>query len=104
MFFGVLLAVYVVAYWGGGWLFSVFLINLIMSTEFIVRQHRDHTNWASLWIAVCKLAGTLSASILNGAMYRNALVLWLGGLCLLADIYYTILLLNERKGKEYEAA
>ena len=60
--------------------------------------------FSTITVSPFRRAITLSATILCGLLYRNLLILWLGGLCLLADIYYVILLLTERKGKEYEAS
>lgn len=104
LFAGVFLMVYIWAYMGNGWKSSVFLINLVMSVEFIVRVHTDASNWTSRFIAVAKLLGTLSATLLNGLQHRDPIVLWLGGLCFFADIYYLILLLRKRKGKAYEVS
>ncbi len=97
LFAGIFLIVFFWAYIGQGWKSSVFVINLIMSVNFIVRMKRDQTHWTSNIIAVTKLLGTFSATVLNGLIYRNMLILWLGGLCLILDIYYMLLLRKEKK-------
>lgn len=88
LFLTVLITVYSVARLAGHWEFSVFLINLLMSLEFLVRLEKDPSAWASRGIAVAKLVGTLAATLLNGLVYTNLAVLWMGGLCLLLDSYY----------------
>lgn len=94
--------IYIVAYRAGYWAYSAFFINLLMSVMFVYRKIYDPAQRTSLSIAILKLIGTLAATIGNGVLVRNSIVLWLGGLCLLLDIYYLILLLRKRKGKEYE--
>lgn len=86
--------VFIWAFLGAGWESSVFVINLIMSLDFIIRLHTDNAKHTSLMIAVAKMIGTLAATILNGIVYVNALVCWLGGLCLILDIYYIVLLVK----------
>lgn len=81
-------ALYLLAYRAKNWEFSAFLINAIMSAAFIIRAHKDPGPWQSRFIAAGKLIGTLAATILNGIIYWNPLLLWLGGLCLLLDSYY----------------
>lgn len=90
----VMLVVYLWAYRAGGWQSSVFVDNIIMSSEFVYRRKRDNAFMPSRFIAVAKLIGTLAATILNGWLIRNMLVLWLGGLCFLLDLYYLILLFD----------
>lgn len=72
------------------WEFSVFLINVLMSAEFIYRLSIDDAQWTSRTIALTKLIGTLAATILNGLIFRNLTVLWLGGICLILDSYYVL--------------
>lgn len=98
----IICAVYLLVQRTGFWETAAFLINLLMSIAFILRKMRDTSPWTSILIAVTKLMGTLSATLCNGWLMENRTVLWLGGLCLLADVYYLILLLGERKGRAYE--
>ena len=88
----VMTAMYLLAYSGGYWEFAAFLINAIMSGLFILRASRDHSPWTSSVIASAKLVGTLAATILNGVIFRNGVILWLGGLCLIFDSYYLMTL------------
>lgn len=93
-----LMIVFATVFWAtriaGKWEFSVFLINAIMSVEFIFRLEKDDSCWTSYTIAVAKLIGTFSATILNGLIFRNMMVLWLGGICLMLDSYYVFRLIK----------
>ena len=91
---------FLMAYTTENWAQWAFAINLLISLAFIWRKVRDRSPWTSLWIACCKLIGTLAATIGDGLLNKNPIILWLGGLCLLADIYYIILLLMRTKGEE----
>ena len=93
---------YTLAYNAGKWEFAAFLINLIMSMGFVLREHRNGNCPDSAIIAVMKLLGTLAATILCGLLNRSPLILWLGGLCFLADSYYVGILFIKRRGKKYE--
>ena len=84
----VLAVMYTLAYRAGKWEFMAFLINLIMSVGFVLRAYQNDTCPKSKIIAILKLSGTLAATILSGLLQRNPLILWLGGLCLLAGVYY----------------
>lgn len=79
------------------WEFSVFLINVIMSAEFIYRLSVDDAQWTSCTIAITKLIGTLAATILNGLIFWNLTVLWLGGICLILDGNYVLRLMKSYK-------
>lgn len=92
---------YVWTYVFNEWEASAFAINAIMSITFSLRFTNDRSAWTSIFIAVCKLIGTLSATILNGICYSNPLLLWLGGVCFLFDGYYLGLLINKLKGDYY---
>lgn len=81
------------------WEFSVFLINVIMSAEFIYRLSVDDSKWTSRTIAITKLIGTLAATTLNGLIFRNLTVLWLGGICLILDGYYALRLIRLNKNE-----
>ena len=70
------------------WEVSAFLINIIMSVAFIVREERGEDLYPSRVIAIAKMIGTLSATILNGIVFRNLVLLWLGGLCFIFDCSY----------------
>ena len=78
------------------WQLSVFIINFIMSTEFVYRINHDDCAWISISIAILKMIGTSAATLLNGIVDRNMLILWIGGLCFIVDIYYIVLLIRER--------
>lgn len=81
-------AMYIFAYYCDLWEISAFCINAVMSIAFLVRTYTDHTLWTSITIATAKLVGTLAATILNGIILWNPLILWLGGLCLICDVFY----------------
>lgn len=93
----VIIAVYLLSRVAGQWENSVFLINVVMSAEFILRLEKDHAPWMSLGIAIAKLIGTFAATLLNGWIYPDSVVLWLGGICLLLDSYYVFRLLKLEK-------
>ncbi len=78
------------------WTFLAFFMNLIMSIEFIFSFNKDATKYSSRFIAITKLIGTLFATLLNGLMYKDQLILGIGGLCLILDIYFLMLLLSKR--------
>lgn len=103
---GLLLAVatamYLLAYKAGKWEFAAFLINAIMSVGFVLRLFQERNQHNSTVIAIMKLLGTLAATILNGWIRRNPLLLWLGGLCFLLDGYYLIVnLCNKKEGEDF---
>lgn len=83
---------FLMAYLLDKWELAAYLINLIMSCAFVVRAVKKPGKWQSRLIAICKLAGTLAATILSGFILREYFLLWLGGLCLLFDIWYVIML------------
>ena len=87
---------------GIGWEISAFAINLTMSVSFVIRARKAPSNWTSLFIAITKLLGTLAATMLDGLLRRNALVLWLGGICMIFDIYYVYILTLRKEGKNNE--
>ena len=87
----IMLVVYLWAYRAGGWQASVFAINAIMSAEFIYRSNKDNCFYQSRFIAGAKMIGTFAATVLNGLFFCDMLVLWLGGLCFLMDLYYLII-------------
>lgn len=97
---GVSVAMYILAYRAGKWEFAAFLINAIMSAGFVLRLYRNDTFPESVIIAGAKLVGTLAATILNGLIWWNPVLLWLGGLCLLLDGYYLISILNNKMAGE----
>lgn len=71
---------------GGFWKESVFLINLLMSALFLFKA--DTKVIDSISIAILKCVGTLAATILNGFIYANLIVVALGGFCFIADLCY----------------
>jgi len=79
---------------GESFLVSAFLSNVWMSVAFIWNCVRGIGQRASRLIAISKMLGTLCATLLEGVMYRNLLVLYLGGVCFLLDLYYLILLIR----------
>ena len=88
---GMLALGYWILYRGDHFLVTAFLDNVLMSALFVVRHFRDDSDWESPWIAWAKLVGTLCATVVYGILIRNYLVLWLGGLCLILDMYYVTL-------------
>lgn len=86
--FLVFTAMFFLAYLAGEWEFSAFLINVIMSAAFVFRERKNIHAPCSVMIATCKLIGTLAATILSGIIYWDPLILWLGGICFILDIYY----------------
>ena len=76
------------------WELTAFAINLIMSAAFIIRFRNGGIHWRSKVIAVAKLIGTFAATILNGVIFDNKMVLWLGGLCLILDSHYCASLMS----------
>lgn len=70
----------------GFWAETAFVINLIMSVFFLFQI--DKQMHSSMLIALLKCIGTLPATILNGIIHGNYLILAIGGLCLIADVYY----------------
>ena len=72
----------------GLWAETAFAINLIMSIFFLWSNHKRV--FSSLTIAVLKFVGTLSATILNGIIHQDYIIVALGGLCFIADICYII--------------
>lgn len=99
MLIGTLCLTYFLVYVTGSWAQWAFGINLLMSVAFVWRKLRDNSPWTSRWIAICKLIGTLAVTIGEGALRRNPMILWLGGLCFMVDIYY-FKLLSENKQEE----
>ena len=95
LLFTVVAVMYLLAYQGGYWKFLAFLINAIMSAGFVLRTLRNDFHRESVLIAVAKLVGTLAATVLNGWIWWNPTVLWLGGLCFLLDGYYLISVFNK---------
>lgn len=104
---GLLLAVfaamYLLACRAGKWEFAAFLINAIMSAGFVLRLHRNHEFPESAVIAGAKLVGTLAATILNGWIWWNPVLLWLGGICFLLDGYYLVSIVHKKMaGEKYD--
>lgn len=80
-----------------GWRSSVFIINLLMSIEFLGDYFRQGKCASSLLIALFKLVGTLAATVLNGLVYYTPVTLWIGGCCFILDMYYLFCLITKRK-------
>lgn len=77
------------------WTNLAFAINAIMSALFLLRFYKKPGNWISPTIAIAKLTGTFAATILEWYFHSNIVALWLGGLCLIFDAYYCILVIND---------
>lgn len=99
LFLGVFALMYLLAFRLGAWEFTAFAINAIMSAAFLLRENREEDAPKSCLIAVTKLVGTLAATILNGIIWRNMLLLWLGGICLLFDGRYLAVCARKFQGK-----
>lgn len=68
------------------WAHAAFSINLIMSVAFLFGM--DKRMYPSLFVALAKCVGTFSATILNGVLNRDYFILSIGGLCMIADLWY----------------
>ena len=79
-----------------------FLDNALMSLLFIRRKLRDGTKGDSRLIGEAKLLGTLSSTVLEGVLRRNFFALYVGGICLILDAYYLLLVTQktERRSKK----
>ena len=99
LFLGVFTIMYFLAYRASLWGYMAFIINAIMSALFLYRFSCGTFEWTSIFIAAMKLIGTLAATILNGMIIHSTLILWLGGLCLLMDSYYLVILLRKKAGR-----
>jgi hypothetical protein len=96
MLSSIFIILFVWAYVYDGWLSSVFVINLVMSIEFVLTVGKNKIS-NSLLIALFKLIGTTAATVLNGILNWNSGVLWCGGCCLILDMWYIICLVNKQK-------
>lgn len=96
MFVFVFLSVFLWAFFFNGWLSSVFIINLLMSVEFLLTVGNGNFR-SSRTVAVFKLIGTAAATILNGYVIWNSAILWIGGCCLILDTCYLFCLLGGQK-------
>lgn len=83
----VMVAMHLLTRWAG-YEKIAFLINMIMSLLFLIRVYRNPADWISPEIGILKLIGTLAATILNGIIYTNFAILYLGGICLAMDVNY----------------
>lgn len=90
---------YFVVYENNYLLIASFLDNVFMSLAFIVRYYHDRSNWKSKMVGIFKLLGTLFATIVNGIIIQNMVVLVLGLISLIADIIYVVLLYSDPHGK-----
>jgi len=103
LLFAVMLLMYVLGYKLRMWAYMAFLINAIMSALFLIRFIMEPGLWVSIPIAIAKLKGTLAATILDGLMGRNLILLWLGGICLILDVCYVYLIIKEGDQNNREA-
>ena len=88
----VFVIMYILAYRGEFWGETSFVINAIMSAAFIWRIKVDKSSWTSYCVAINKLVGSLAATIGYGLIEKNILLLWIGGICLILDSYYLLIL------------
>lgn len=66
-----------------------FLSNVLMSALFLRRSYLSASPARrSRLLGVCKLLGTLCATMVEGVLQRQAIPLWAGGVCLLLDVFY----------------
>lgn len=97
LLFLVMLIMFFLTLWAEKWEFTAFLINAIMSLLFIIEEKQKTLKKNSVIIAISKLVGTLAATILNGIIWWNPLILWLGGICFFFDCYYWAVLRSVMK-------
>ncbi|RXT15410.1 hypothetical protein [Ammoniphilus sp. CFH 90114] len=79
--------------------YSAYGLNLMMSILFVhLRLSRNHLLGQSMTIAICKLAGTVFASLVSYALYpTSVLLLLLYILVFFFDLLYVILLHAKKK-------
>ena len=80
------------------WAYAAFVINLIMSVIFLFSL--DKSMCPCLSIALLKCLGTSPATVLNGLIQRDLFILCVGGLCMIADLYYIFDLRSIQKIKQ----
>lgn len=85
VFAGAFVMMYCWAFWADMWAHSAFSINLLMSILFICRKTGV---WSLKSVALLKMIGTAAATVLNGFLFQDAVILWIGGLILILDVYY----------------
>lgn len=83
----------------GKWSESAFVINLVMSIAFLFQW--DKNVYPSIGIAILKCLGTAPATVLNGISRKDFLITLIGGLCLIADIFYIFEVMRSRKSKVF---
>jgi hypothetical protein len=77
-------------------MYAAFIQNLMMSWLFIAMLHRRrNTAGQSIGIAVFKLIGTLTPTLIYGA--KSTFVLFLGLACFITDLIYLLLLIALRR-------
>ncbi len=84
----------------GLWDVAAFAINLIMSVSFLFRL--DKRVPILLSVAILKCLGTLPATILSGVLHTNILIITVGGLCLIADLWYIYEIWVNRKSIAFD--
>ncbi len=68
---------------------AAFLDNALMSALFLRRSYLSASPARrSRFLGICKLLGTLCATVVEGVLYWRSLLLWAGGICLLLDVFY----------------
>lgn len=66
-----------------------FLDNALMSALFLRRSYLSASPARrSRFLGLCKLLGTLCATIVEGLAYKHIIQLWAGGICLFLDALY----------------
>ena len=77
-------------------MYAAFIQNLMMSWLFIAMLNwRRNTSGQSIGIAVFKMIGTLTPTVIYGA--KSTFVLFLGLACFIADLIYLLLLIALRR-------
>ena len=99
LFILVFASIYLIACRQAMWEYVAFIINLLMSILFVYRLYKDpQKKWISFTVGICKMLGTMAATLRCGILCCNSLIAWLGGLCFIADVLYiTLLIGNERR-------
>ena len=98
-FVGAFVVMYCWTFCANMWEISAFVINLLMSVLFLCRKPGV---WSLKSIALLKMIGTISATVLNGWVFDSLIIVWLGGLIFIVDAYYFFGLCFKPKEVEYE--
>lgn len=78
-----------------------FADNALMSALFLRKRFLNENRWRTSYIvAICKLIGTLCATIVTGLMSRQILISVLGTICLFLDILYIFTIREIRENEQ----